>query len=311
MNPTLRSIALALGVAAVSMAARAADNDHWVARQGTATLTLADIDANMKDIPEEQRFGFMDSPKRIEETIRNLLLARQIADVARARGIQDSPEFKQRMKLVEDRLLATELIDRMKTEVKVGDLEQIAKDSYAANPGAYREPDSYDLQHILVSINNRSPADARALAIDLRGRVMKGEDFAELARKYSEDTGSRERGGELVGINATMKLEPTFLEAIQGLTRDGAVADVVQTRLGYHVIRLIHRTAGRQKTYAEVKPQILERLKSERVQAAIKDYTDTMRSVALDADPDTVASLRTRYSKDPVPPAIAAPAPGK
>jgi peptidyl-prolyl cis-trans isomerase C len=311
MNQTIRNFAIALGVAAVSLAARAADNDQWVARQGTATLTLADIDANMKDIPEEQRFGFMDSPKRIEETIRNLLLARQLADVARTRGIQDSAEFKQRMKLVEDRLLAAELIDRMKSEVKVGDLEQIAKETYAAKPANFREPDSYDLQHILISVGNHSPAEARALAIDLRGRILKGEDFTALAQKYSEDPGTREHGGTLNGINATMKLEPNFLEAIQGLSKDGALSDVVQTRLGYHVIRLNHRTAGRQKTFAEVRPQILENLKAERVQAAIKDYTDNMRSVALDADPDTVASLRTRYSPQPVPPATSAPNPGK
>lgn len=301
MHPTLRTFVLILGACAGSTAARAADGDHWVARQGTATLTLADIDANMKDIPEDQRFGYMDSPKRIEETIRNLLLARQLADVARGRNIQDTPEFKQRMKLVEDRLLAAELVERMKTEVHIGNIEQIAKENYAANPSSFREPDSYDLQHILISASSRPTADARSLAIEIRGRVQKGEDFATLAQKYSDDPGTRERGGELKGINSTMKLEPNFMEAIQAMTKDGQLADVVQTRLGYHIIRLTHRTAGRQKSFAEVQSQIIERLKAERVSAAIKDYTDNLRSVALDADPETVASLRTRYATDSLP----------
>ncbi len=79
----------------------------------------------------------------------------------------------------------------------------------------------------------------RQKLLDLRKRVIDGEDFATLAILYSEDPGSAARGGEL-GFQGRSELVPEFAEAAFSL-KMGAVSPIVQTKFGYHIIQLIER----------------------------------------------------------------------
>ncbi len=79
----------------------------------------------------------------------------------------------------------------------------------------------------------------RQKLLDLRKRVIDGEDFATLAILYSEDPGSASTGGEL-GFQGRSELVPEFAEATFSL-KLGAVSPIVQTKFGYHIIQLIER----------------------------------------------------------------------
>jgi peptidyl-prolyl cis-trans isomerase D len=95
-------------------------------------------------------------------------------------------------------------------------------------------------RHILIKVGSDAGEEeqntARELAEDLRKRIERGEDFAELARRYSQDKGSARRGGDL-GYNPRGRMVPPFDEA-QFSLEPGQMSDVVKTRFGFHIIKV-------------------------------------------------------------------------
>ncbi|MET0341679.1 MAG: peptidylprolyl isomerase [Polyangiales bacterium] len=95
-------------------------------------------------------------------------------------------------------------------------------------------------RHVLIKAaadaDEKTKAAAKGKATDIRARVLKGEDFAKIARKESEDTGSGARGGDL-GYNTKGKMVAPF-DDVQFALKPGEVSEVVETRFGYHVIKV-------------------------------------------------------------------------
>ena len=96
-------------------------------------------------------------------------------------------------------------------------------------------------RHILVRTEGEAAdtAAARETALGLLARVEAGEDFAELAQQYSDDTGSGARGGDL-GFFGTGRMVKPFEDAAFGLVAEGpgATSGLVRSRFGYHIIKL-------------------------------------------------------------------------
>src|SRR5688572_3138009 len=69
-------------------ATQAAVSSTWVAKQGEATVDVHDVDAHMQSIPAKDRASFIDSPKRIEQMLSHMLLRRNLANEARALGLE-------------------------------------------------------------------------------------------------------------------------------------------------------------------------------------------------------------------------------
>ena len=110
--------------------------------------------------------------------------------------------------------------------------------------------------HILIRINGETAADT-ATALEtitqLRDRVRAGEDFATLARQYSDDVASGRRGGDL-GFFGIGRMVAPFEEAAFALQNPGDVSDVVETRFGYHLIQLNERKT--RPTFTEAYPDL-------------------------------------------------------
>jgi hypothetical protein len=141
---------------------------------------------------------------------------------------------------------------------------------------------------------------AKQLAEKVHAEALAGKDFAELARTYSEDEGSRGQGGELPPISGNVTA--AFENAAKALTQPGEVSSVVTTKSGFHVIQLIGREPGRQRTFEEVKPELVKTLAKEHAERYAREHTDQLRSMALDADPELVGQLADRYLDKPAAP---------
>lgn len=117
------------------------------------------------------------------------------------------------------------------------------------------------VRHILIFAGEQpnAPADykprtdeeAKKLAQELTDRLRKGEDFAKLAKEYSEDPGSKEKGG-LYEDESVSRWVPEFKKAAVELPLD-TISDPVKTDYGYHVIKVEKRT---EKTFDELKDNI-------------------------------------------------------
>ncbi|QZY54738.1 peptidylprolyl isomerase [Crassaminicella profunda] len=100
------------------------------------------------------------------------------------------------------------------------------KENYEKNKEQYTK-DQTKASHILVKTEEE--------AKDIMKKIKAGEDFAELAKKYSKDPGSAVRGGNL-GVFPKGMMFPEFEKAAFAL-KDGEISDIVKTSVGYHIIK--------------------------------------------------------------------------
>jgi len=117
-------------------------------------------------------------------------------------------------------------------EVDEAELEQL----YQQETAALVEQQERRAAHILITSDERSSDEAEGLITELQNKLSQGEDFAELAKTHSDDTGSAENGGDL-GFSEKGAFVPEFDNALFALN-EGEVSDIVETEFGYHLIRL-------------------------------------------------------------------------
>ncbi len=115
----------------------------------------------------------------------------------------------------------------------------------------------------------RSDAEALALALEIRQRLLDGEDFAELARQYSDDPGSAEQGGDL-GWVGRGRFVPEFEEVAFSL-EPGEISEPVRTQCGYHIIQVLEKDPNRPKD-----PNQLEQEKDQAFQEWLQEQIQSM-----------------------------------
>ena len=145
---------------------------------------------------------------------------------------------------------------------------------YAAHQADYKTPEQVKTRHILIAVpkgaDAKTDAAAKAKAEDLLKQLKAGGNFAELAKKNSDDPGSKEQGGELPMIG-TAQLDPAYARAAMALN-PGQTSDVVRSQFGYHIIQTEAKDVAHVKTLAEVKPAIVEQLQVQKSGAAAQSF---------------------------------------
>lgn len=120
-----------------------------------------------------------------------------------------------------------------------------------------RRPATISFEQVVVAPQptDSAMAAARALAEEVLAQLRKGEDFAELARRYSDDPGTREKGGDLGWFRQGMMV-PEF-ERVAFALPPGAVSNIVQTTFGLHIIKLEKiKGAERQARHILIRPKM-------------------------------------------------------
>jgi parvulin-like peptidyl-prolyl isomerase len=137
--------------------------------------------------------------------------------------------------------------------------------------------------HIFVAIpadaDNATVMEREKLAKALLERAQKGEDFAKLAREYSEDAGTRNEGGDLGFIGRDILPKP--LEELVFSMRVGEVRGPVRADRGFHVIKLVDRRTKDAKPFAEVQDEIRIRLRQREMERQTKIYLGELRKKTL------------------------------
>ncbi|MBI4544637.1 MAG: peptidylprolyl isomerase [Gemmatimonadetes bacterium] len=119
-------------------------------------------------------------------------------------------------------------------------------------------------------------AAARRLAEEILNRLLKGEDFEQLARRYSDDPGTREKGGDL-GWFRSGQMVPAF-EEVAFAMRPGQISNIVETTFGLHLIKLEKaRGAERQARHILIKPELTE-ADTERARALAEEVAAKVRA---------------------------------
>jgi peptidyl-prolyl cis-trans isomerase D len=161
---------------------------------------------------------------------------------------------------------------------KVSDAEIQAY--YNAHQADYQVPEQSRSRHILIKYPGgaaKSDAEAKAKAEDLLKQIKGGANFADLAKKNSEDTGSGAQGGEL-GFARRGTMVPEFDQAIFN-NKIGDLA-LVKTQFGYHIVQVEERQNAHTQPLNEVKPTIEATLMRQKQTQAESAYAQTLTSEA-------------------------------
>ncbi len=176
---------------------------------------------------------------------------------------------------------------RTKTVVPPADLER----AYNANIEQYSTPEQIRASHILLKTEGKDDAAVKARAEELLKQARAGADFADLAKKNSEDEGSAKNGGDLDYFRRG-RMVPEF-EQVAFSLEPGQISDPIKTSFGYHIIKLVDKKPGTTRPLAEVRQQISDQLTTERAQAQAADTAQRLASeISKPADLDKVAKAR-------------------
>ena len=172
------------------------------------------------------------------------------------------------------------LIDKTVLQ-KISVSDQQVRVYYDDNPNLFRKPEQVKASHILIQVpanaDEAKQAAAQAAIQALKLRLDNGENFAALAQENS-DGPSKTKGGDL-GFFSREQMVPPFSEAAFAL-QPGQTSDVVQTRFGYHLIRVTERQAEQTMAYNEVKEAISARLRQEQEGKKIDAYLEKIKENA-------------------------------
>jgi peptidyl-prolyl cis-trans isomerase D len=153
---------------------------------------------------------------------------------------------------------------------------------YNAHLDQYKTPEQVKTRHILITVpkgaDAKTDAAAKAKAEDVLKQVKAGGNFAALAKKYSDDPGSKDQGGELPMI-ATSSLDPAYGQAAMALN-PGQTSGLVRSSFGYHIIQTEAKDTAHVKTFAEVKPSIVVQLQTQKSAGAAQSYAAQLAAEA-------------------------------
>jgi peptidyl-prolyl cis-trans isomerase D len=191
------------------------------------------------------------------------------------------------------------VLDSAKIEAGVSVSREDLQAYYDQHRDDYRVPEQVNVSHILIKIPLPGPdgkadpkgvEEARKKAEDVLKQLKAGENFGELAKKYSEDPGSGKSGGSLgwIGKGRTV---PEFEQTAFSLAK-GETSGLVQSSYGFHIIRLDDKQAAHVKTLDEVKDQIEGSIRQQKAAQAAASQVNGLLSQARSAGLDKAATAK-------------------
>ena len=152
---------------------------------------------------------------------------------------------------------------------------------YDNNPDKFNKPESVRASHILIRVEPEAEEAIKKAAKEkiemVQARIKAGEDFAALAKEVSQCPSS-EKGGDLGFFTKGQMVKP-FEDTAFSL-EPGIVSDIVETRFGYHLIKVIEKQKAGLFSLDEVKEDLKQYLTESRIQKDIRDYVKTLREKA-------------------------------
>ena len=199
--------------------------------------------------------------KRLQITIKDVEVDEMITDVrskfpsreAFISAIEEQGMTEKKLwnrfrdQLITQRLVSMEVKSRV--SVSPGEVNEY----YKANADEFKQGDRVRLQHILVRLNTRTEAEAKALADEAASKLAAGEPFEDVAKKYSEGAESAE-GGQMGWIEKG-QLMGEIDEKVFALSA-GQLSEPIKSSVGYHLFKVVERDRSTVKPLADVRTQI-------------------------------------------------------
>jgi hypothetical protein len=235
----------------------------------------------MAKLAPEARAQFAANRTRLVQLLNSLYLNATLANGARAAGFDKDPLVARQIQLLVDKTLAQLWIAKVEQKV-AADFDanpdkylSRAREMYLSDPAKYRTPEKVRASQVLVKIGAEGDTAAKERAEALRAKVAAGTPIEEVAREASDDPAAKRNAGDL-GFLAAKEMPPELATAAFALTKRGELAPVVKTKSGYHVVEFRERQVSVQRTFDEVKKEMLADIRRSLVDSERSQYQGSM-----------------------------------
>lgn len=285
----------------------APEKNAVLAEVGPYKLDTKTFEEQVKALPPQLQMMVAQNPQAKEQLVERWTQITLLAMKARDMKLDQTSEFKSKVEDLKNSLLAQEII-RKEIDKDVPVSDEDAKKFYEKNKSEFSQPEMIKARHILIKVQSGAPEktwkEAETKARDIKKKLEKGADFAQLAKQYSEDPGTKDKGGEL-GLFPKGRMVPEFENAAFAL-KAGEISAPVKTPFGYHIIKVEEKKPAEVKTLKEAMPQVKQMVKSEKQQTELKQLIDQIKTkYPVKINKDAISAINTE------PPVQSMPRPAK
>ena len=259
-----------------SLAPGFAQADTTIAvRDGDIVISEAEMAAMIDAWTDDmKRAAARDKGERFE-LLTSAVMSRKMAKEAEEATPEDPGYWNMQFKIlnVKQRYVFNQFLDQL----DIPDVDELARERYKTEKDKYAKvPEHRKASHILL----RCPAEScnrdelRPQAQELLQELRNGADFEAMVAEYSEDPGSKARGGRLKDWirMGDPDVIPEFVGGLFEIEEVGAYSDITDTRYGLHIIRLDEIAPSFYQTYEEVRDTIVKDVENEYKQLAAKEF---------------------------------------
>jgi peptidyl-prolyl cis-trans isomerase D len=189
----------------------------------------------------------------------------------------------------EKKNLSILILDQAKIEQGIVPSEAELHRAYENEKEKFRSPERILTRHILVKAGKTPDEDAKAKAKaeGLLKQLKGGGDFAELAKKNSDDPGSGSKGGDLGWLVKGQTVKP-FEDAAFAL-KPNEISDLVKTQFGYHIIQVQDHQQPHLRSFDEARAQLTDEIRKQRASQTMEVSIDRAQAALKKESPDAVA----------------------
>ena len=230
-------------------------------------------------------------PDAIKNALVNLYVVRRAANIAMKEGLVAADEVAYRERDGGYRVALSAFVsDRTATALSATDWEGLADERYIMEQDKLGPREQVDVQHLLISTENRSFVEVMSLTNEVQVKIDAGEDFTSLVLEYSDDPSAKRNEGGLGFINPG-QTHPEFEKIAFSLTAPGQISEPVLTSYGVHFIRFNGRRGRDAIPQDVVQQRLIRAIKKERESALKGEVLAPFRGEAWPgvADIDEVA----------------------
>ncbi len=267
MKTFVLSALILLGLSAVALPQT---GTRVIASTKTWSITEQQFEAILNALPDQAKELFA-TPENKRKFLDDLVQMWVLADEARTKGFDQAAARKAVISFYSNNIVASDYKDFLADNSHPSDAEIAAY--YKANEGNYAE---LNLSHIMI-LNGDSPqvkerqmegalpsAEAKKKLEDIRTRIQGGADFAALAKEFSQDKSSAEKGGDIGPIGQGV-LVPAMDKAAFAL-KPGETSAIVESPVAFHILKVTDRHL---QDLAEVKTEIREKMTASKLNDSI------------------------------------------
>jgi len=275
------------------------ENEDALARVRGRKITLEEFQERIAGIPSYYR-GFLATQNGKTELLDGMIAELVLIQKAKEEGLHRREDIKRRLRNVEERVLLEAMVQELqKGPIAVSDEE--VRDYFEKNKEQFINPEQVRVSHILVR--------RKSEALEILNELGKGGSFEKLAQKYSIDSITAPRGGDL-GYISRGEMIPVFEEAAFALEKKGDISQVIKTQFGFHLVKLTDRKKVDKKTPEEIDYEIRTKIQNEKLDRLMEKYKkemmvsvnyDLLDKVSVGSQSEDKGEIRNEESKSEKP----------